>query len=142
MKLLGELEIELCGKKYQLKPTFTALATTEDLCGRSLSELLKLFLSSKAGVKEVAAVIYGGMLGKNGDKQPPLSYTEVGGLIIAQGFASLQPLCMVYLGSAYSGNPVDELIRQREAAKKMGSEEKKTDQDPVIELAPATPTAQ
>lgn len=129
MKLLGELPIEIDGKQYVLKPTFKALLAIEELSGKTLSELLKLFLSSKAGVKDVTAVIYGGMLGKNGDR-PLLTYDQVGELIMSN-FYSFLPHCITIIGSAYSGKPIDEALRLREEAKSKAeqseTEEKKTE---------------
>lgn len=128
MKLLGELEIELSGSKHLLKPTFKGLVVTEELSGRTLNELLRLFLSSKAGIKDVTAVIYGGMLGKNGDKAPAMSYDEIGEAVMHTGFHNLLTPCITLVGSAYSGKPIDETVKMREAAKALVEEpEKKTE---------------
>lgn len=129
MKLLGELEIELGGKKHLLKPTFKGLIVCEELSGRTLNELLRLFLSSKAGIKDVSAVIYGGMLGKNGDKAPPMSFDEIGELVLQTGFHNVLAGCITFVGSAYSGKPIDETVKMREAAKALveAAPEKKTD---------------
>ena len=79
-------------------------------------------------------MIYGGMLGKNGDKAP-MSYDEVGQLV-AGNFFYLLPHCITIVGAAYSGKPIDEALRLREAAKAQAdssdAEEKKTE----VGLAP------
>lgn len=134
MKLLGELDVQLGEETITLKPTFKGLVATEELSGHSLSNLLKLFLSSKAGIRDVSAVIYGGMLGKNGDSRPKYSIDDIGERVLSSGYHDLVGPCLTLIGSAYSGKPIDEAIRLREKLKEKNAsatEEKKTEEPPT-----------
>jgi hypothetical protein len=117
-KLLGELEIELGGKKYVLKPTFEALQLMEDKSGRTLSQLVRVFLTSNAGIKDVAAVVYGGLYGANGNKSAGIpKYEDVGELIMNDGAVNLFGPCGMLVGCAYSGKTIDEAVKTREDVK-------------------------
>lgn len=119
-KTLGELEVEILGERYTLKPTFEGLIEMESRSGLTIAALLSRFTFQSAGMKDVAGVIYGGMLGAN-DGKPSLSFQEVGEMITRHGFNKLLVPCAKFVGAAYSGKSIDEIdanIADKEEKKK------------------------
>jgi hypothetical protein len=108
MQLLGQIRIELGGKSYDLRPTFEGLLVLEDRANKTLSEVFDNFVKGKVGVRDISAVIYAGLYGANGNKNPSMSYEEIGNLVIQAGVASF-PQCGYFVAAAYSGKPLNEL---------------------------------
>jgi hypothetical protein len=117
--LLGEIEIALEGKKYILRPTFQSLILTEELAKKSVAEMTRAFMSAKTSLSDVTAIIYGGMFGANGDKHDGLPTMEqIGGMVMRTGVLNLSGACGFVVGAAYSGKPIEELVKAREAIKR------------------------
>lgn len=140
-KLLGEVTVTLDEKEYKLKPTHKGFVLMEDLTGKTLSQLVKTFLSNTAGVKDVTGVIYAGMWGANGNKTQGLpSMDDVGEMVMRFGLLNLFPLCGNICGAVYTGKPLDELIANQEAMKagvKKEAAPKEAPAEPKAEPAPA-----
>ena len=140
-KLLGELEIMLDGQSFVLKPTFEAIVMMEEKSNRTISQLWNTFMSMQCGIKDVTAVIYSGMYGKNGNKTSglPLTFEQVGEKIMNMGVLTMQQPCLLIIGSIYSGKPIDEAVKMREAAKeKAHVKDEKSGNEPPPQMAEST----
>jgi len=90
-KVRGEVEVTLKGKKYVLRPTFEAIAEAESRIGLGMTGIALKFARQEHGMREVAAMIYAGLLGAG---NTAFSYEEVGGLVQKAGFSKfVQPAC-------------------------------------------------
>lgn len=120
MKLLGEIEVELgVDDKVVLKPTFEGLVVMEEKSGKSIGDLFDGFIKAKIGIKDIASVIYGGMYGASGNRNPKYTFEQIGQKVLVKGVVYF-PECGVFVAAAYSGKPISEF----KATEKV--EEKKT----------------
>lgn len=119
-KLLGEIEIDLCGDKYILKPEHRGILEIEDKAGCSLSMLLNKLIKAQAGYREVFAIVWGGLVGSG--QAASVSEADIGNRILQTGWTNLLGPCGKLLGAAYSGKPIDDI--DASSAEK-GSEAKK-----------------
>lgn len=104
-RLKGDIDIELGGKKYLLRPTFEGLLEIEDKAGVGLSQILHRFINKDWSMKHVAAVIYGGLL-HYGEKAP--SFEEVGKKIVADGVKSFLTPSVILLSKSISPDKEEE----------------------------------
>jgi len=107
-KLLGEVEIELCGEKYILKPEFEGLVEMEDRSGSSIAVLINKMIAGSLGIRDITAIIYGGMVGFKTKQRLNLTFLEVGNMVIAEGMTKLLTACGKLLAAGYSGKPIDD----------------------------------
>lgn len=122
----GEIEIELGGKKLKLVPAFDGLVEAEDKSGKGLNEMLNDFHAKRVGIKTIAALIYGGLIGAG-----TFDYTfeRVGSLVLQRGVNRFIPQLGSFLLAAMNlGGDEDEGKQEpaeKPAAKtsKKGSEE-------------------
>lgn len=111
-ELLGEIEIELCGEKHVIKPEFQGLVEMERRAGKPLASLVNLFIVNALGIQDLAAIIYGGLVGKLGS-EPPIKFDELGNLIMRTGAAKMVRPCGVFITAAYTGEPVSEVGKKK-----------------------------
>jgi hypothetical protein len=90
----GELEIELAGVKYTLRPSFQGLLEIEDKCGCGIMELVHYVSQGKITTKQSVGIIYGGIIGGGG----VIDYSELGDLCVEQGMLSVGSSAAVFLG--------------------------------------------
>ena len=100
----GEVEVDLGGKTYALRPTFQALAEIEDKTGTNLVTLARRFADGDIGVRDVAVVLWAGM----GEGAPSLD--DVGRLVVERGLDTLIGpaagfVAAVFVGSSKGGAP-------------------------------------
>ncbi len=82
----GEVSIELCGKKYTLRPTFEAICELEDSAKVSVIEMISNFQNMKLAsmnLRMISSVVWSGMWGHN-KKDCPIQ-SEVGEMILKDG---------------------------------------------------------
>lgn len=115
MDILGELEIELGGKKYTLKPTFGGAAMIEEKSGKTITEIFNLWKKGNFGVKDIASIIYGGMYGKNNDMEL-MPFDTVGTLVMKDGYMKFATLWR-FIAAIYSGTPISQFIAMVEERK-------------------------
>lgn len=123
-KLLGELKVKIGEEEYTLKPTFSAIMRMELETGKKLSELIDLIRFGTFGLRETVAVVYGGILGANGNREPKIKYSDLGDAVMQAGWLQFLVPCGRILGAAYGGQPVDDSELKDE------SEEKKIVENP------------
>lgn len=122
-KFKGELEVSLGGKKLTLRPTFEALVEIEDKAGVGLSSILRNFSKAEWTLKQVAAVIYGGLSHLKDSRSGLHTYPfeVVGELIVAHGMKDyLQPAVML-LSKAVAPDAQEEGEGESEKKDEAGS---------------------
>lgn len=128
-KRRGEIAIELGGQKYVLAPEFHGLAVAEEKAGMSLHDLSIKCQKKFPSVREIAALIYGGMVGAQGDKLK-LTYEEVGQLVVKAGMNAAVSVASEFLVLALTGEV------------KVGSEVEPEEKKPEGEPKPESPATQ
>lgn len=127
-KLRGEVEIELAGEKWCLRPTFEALSNIEGKLNKSIPEIVGEQRRGSIRLSTVATVIWEGMVAANEGKPPihknramnRLRYEEVGEMIVHDGLTSviLQDALFLFLLYGLAGDQ-----KMSEAEKKATQEE-------------------
>lgn len=98
-RIRGEVEIVLAGQSYLMRPSFGGLAEIEDKSGLDLLALAIKLGNNKTAIKDLVAVIYGGMKGAGS----ALSYEEVGELVVDEGVTKVAKPVAQFLSMALSG---------------------------------------
>lgn len=102
----GQIEIELCGKKYVLTPSFEAICEIETAAGIGIPAMFLKARKGHMGIKDVAAVIYGGIVGTG---KYEISFNEVGSLVRKSGLADLvKPVHMMLVECMYDSEGENE----------------------------------
>ena len=83
----GEVEIELAGKQYLLRPTFEALCELEDRSSTSILEIVSSMEGGKIRLKELTLVIWAGLFGA--DPTTKLELKDVGDLVLRTGLTDV-----------------------------------------------------
>ena len=101
----GEVEIELGGETYILRPTFHALVEIEERLGEGIVALTSRLSRGDIRLKDVATILHAGMRAVRGTKVMP--YEELGRLVVAHGFTSTDLKIVEFLTGAF-GDRVQE----------------------------------
>jgi hypothetical protein len=100
-----EVEIELCGTKYILRPTFASLVEIEDRLQVGLIPLSSEIIENKGfKVKQLAAVVHAGLKGAGHE----MIFEEVQELCFLEGVAKLNAPVMNFFFGAISGGKKEE----------------------------------
>lgn len=95
-KVRGEIQIELCGKSYTLKPEFEGMLEAEDKIGKPLPFVFVEWGKRNPSLREIAAVIYGGLLWDKDLRGMNLSFEEIGKMVVKNGCKPLmRPVIML-----------------------------------------------
>ncbi|PWR19150.1 gene transfer agent family protein [Zavarzinia compransoris] len=89
----GEVVLRLGGRAFVLRPTFAALAETEEMAGCPLLALARRFLDGTYGVRDVVAVLLPALRRAGGP-------AGIDDLPIGGGLLSLAPVCARLLTAA------------------------------------------
>ena len=95
----GEVRLTLAGVDYLLRPTFDALAETEQRAGCGLLPMVRRLTSQEWGVRDLLAII--GPAIKAGGAKPP---DNLGPLIMAEGPIRVAVIAAQYLSNALVGD--------------------------------------
>lgn len=101
-KEIGEVELELGGKTYTLKPSFKALVEIEDKAGLPCLSIAQDISNGKLAVKSVVAILYGGLVGA-GVKD--LSFDQVGEFVVEGGLQRYVQPAATFLARGLIANP-------------------------------------
>lgn len=112
-RMRGEVEVDLGGKKYTLRPSFEGILEMEDRAGVPLMTVLKMASEKALSFKVATGVVYGGLIGA-GERN--LSFEQVGALIVKGGLPSYFTPIARLISSAILP-PSDEPIKEEEAKK-------------------------
>jgi len=96
---IGELEIELGGERYILRPEFRGLCEIENKTGKSVLEIARLFSQESVLLSHLVAVIYGGLIWKY-----DLTFDQVGEKIVSDGYVKFAPVAATFLSSGLVGS--------------------------------------
>lgn len=96
-KLRGEVEIELTGEKWTLRPTFEALSNIEGTINKSIPEIVRDQRSGSIRVTAIATIIWEGIVAANDGEAPmtrsgkirKMRYEDVGDMIVKDGLANI-----------------------------------------------------
>jgi hypothetical protein len=102
-KQRGEVEIKLAGETLKLTPSFEGIVECEERAGVGLSGLLSRISDSKAGLRDIVPLVYGGLLGSGVLAEKKWSYADVGRLCSKEGCRSLLGQVTEFLVNCYSG---------------------------------------
>lgn len=100
----GEVEIELLGRKYLMRPTWQALAEIERETGKELFTLARQFLENEFGFRDVTAVITAGLKAVG----EPATFEKVADLVFRTGFQNCCGPAASLLIGALRGDEEDE----------------------------------
>lgn len=127
-KLRGEVEIELGGENWTLRPTFEALSNIEGKLNKSIPEIVREQRQGSVRLNTVATIIWEGIVAANGGTPPShktramgrLRYEEVGEMIVHDGLTRVisQDALLLFLLYGLAGDQ-----KMSEAEKKAAEEE-------------------
>jgi hypothetical protein len=98
---VGEKELELCGEVLLLRPSFEALVEIESK-SRPLTQIVGAFAKGDFKISDVTAIIY--CTAKASNKNPLLSFNEVGEMILADGLMKIAPIAFDVISNVLSGD--------------------------------------
>lgn len=81
-KLRGEVKVTIEGKEYTLSSSFHAVMEAEDAAGKGVNEIAYRAAKGDVAMKDVAAVIYGGLVGSGISKY---SFLKIGAIVRKEG---------------------------------------------------------
>jgi hypothetical protein len=90
----------------------------EQRAGHTLARLVNKFLRGDQSLNDVVAITWGGIAGAPERNPNPPTYEELGQLIVAHGYPRLFMMCGKYVGAAYAGRPIDDIVLPKEVKKK------------------------
>lgn len=106
MKLIGEMDYELAGVKYKLKPTFKAIREIEEMSGLKCPEILDTITKKKFSFNEAVSIIYCGLKAANEGKEV-LSQEAIFEIVASEGlFKHFRAGLLI--SSVLTGRPLDE----------------------------------
>lgn len=131
-KLRGEVEIELAGEKWTMRPTFEALVNIEGKLNKSIPEITRAHRAGSVRVTDIVVIIWEGLIAANGGKPPHskgrddhrLRYEELGNMIIKDGFANVlkQEALILFLLYGLAGELAMDEAKKLEEAKQSEEE--------------------
>jgi hypothetical protein len=99
---IGEVEIELGGKTYTIKPSFRALVEIEEKSGQACLTIAEGISKGLIPVKTLVAILYGGLVGA-GVKD--LTFDQVGEFVIEGGMNRYVQPAATFLARGLMANP-------------------------------------
>ena len=99
-KQRGEVEVELGGKTWTMRPAFQALAEIEDMTGLGIAAVVKRFFESQFGIGDVTAVIRAGIRAAHDDAP---DFETIKRAIVAEGFNEFAIVASKFLAAALAG---------------------------------------
>ena len=99
-KFRAEVEIELCGEKITLHGTFSAMVEIETYAECNMYQLMLKLRNTEISVKEITAIIYGGMRGAG--KKP--DWDDIGEKVVSNGYVSLILPLTTFVVTCLSGS--------------------------------------
>lgn len=110
----GEIDVEICGEKYTLRPSFEAMVEIEDRLGQSIFMALQRAQQADVPAKTVAVCVLAGANAYRKDRMLPLlSYDAVGAKCFEHGVVKLSlPICQ-FLATCITGVGDEEDAEER-----------------------------
>jgi len=100
-RLRGEVELEIAGKTWTLRPSFAAICEIEDQTRMTIEDVFGIGLARNLGVGMTAIIIHAGIRAAHGDDAP--SFAELGDALVEHGYKKthaplVEPGAANYLG--------------------------------------------
>jgi hypothetical protein len=103
-KEVGEVEVIIGGEAFTLRPSFRGLVEIEDKAGRGLLEIAKDISEGRANLKDIVAIIYGGVYGAlDAGQKMPVTYDDLGERILKHGYPQLVTPAILFFGNGLKG---------------------------------------
>lgn len=105
-EIVGEVDVNIDGREYKLRPSFLGLAEIESRAGAGLLEISQIASTGKLLVKHIVAIIYGGLVGAadDNDEKIPMTYKRLGDVIVREGFTKFADPAMKLLSIGLVGS--------------------------------------
>jgi hypothetical protein len=100
--LRGEVEVDLIGRTWTMRPTLQAIRETEDRTGRGIAGTVRRFAQGEFGIDDVSALLHSGI--RAGHDEAP-SFAEVQGAVFEEGFDRLATAAAMLLRNALAPMP-------------------------------------
>lgn len=117
--LRGEIEINLGGQTYLMRPSFQVMREIEMLTRMDINPLGKKFSLAQQGIQDVTAVLYAGIRGGGNTK---LKYDEVGEMVYRKGFAKANKYALDFMAALMRGDEEDLAEAKKEDLPKVSAE--------------------
>jgi hypothetical protein len=98
---VGEKELQICGVTLLLRPSFEALVEIESK-SRPLTQIVSAFAKGDFKISDVTAIIY--CTAKASNKNPILSFNEIGEMVLADGLMNIAPIAFDVISNVLSGD--------------------------------------
>lgn len=95
----GEVEIELTGRKFVMRPSYTALMEIERTTGIGLVPLARRIINLEYGLGDAVAVITAGLRAKGEGASPE----KVGSMVMETGLLIVGPALVKFMTNALRG---------------------------------------
>ena len=115
--LRGEVEVDLIGRTWTMRPTLQAIRETEDRTGRGIAGTVRRFAQGEFGIDDVSALLHSGI--RAGHEDAP-SFAEVQGAVFEEGFDRLATTAAMLLRNALSPMPGEPGKPDKEAGSAPG----------------------
>ena len=99
----GDVEIELAGRRFLLRPTFAAIAEIEERSGQGLIALARRLAAGDIRITDVATIVTAGLRAAG----EPAKRETVGEMVLDSGLGALAPAVGAFLRVAISGSISD-----------------------------------
>lgn len=104
--VVSEMDIQIGGRVFTLRPSFRALSEIEDRAGCSVLKIASQISDGDIKLKHILAIVWGGYIGSLAKSQKPdLSYEEMGEMLYKSNYMSLVPKIVSFFGAAIKGDP-------------------------------------
>lgn len=90
----GELDFEVGGVKYILRPSFQGLLEIEEKSGLGLMELVNQIGNGKLSTRQAVAIVYGGIIGSGGK----VDFDALGEACVEHGMLQVSTTAAMFLG--------------------------------------------
>ncbi len=97
----GEVELDLAGETFALRPTFEALCTIENRLGAGILEVARRIAQHQIGLRDVTVIIVETARAAGHKAKEP----EIGARILDAGLCSVVPALVELLGRPLLGPP-------------------------------------
>ena len=103
----GEVEIDLDGKKWPMRPELQTLRAIEHKTGVGATELAFAVVTRRATLDQIITVLELGLAAAN-DESP--GFDEIGEILMHQGTESVRQTVVAFLGSVGLGDDAKKLL--------------------------------
>ena len=114
----------------ELRPNFAAYCAIEEKAGDSLFKIVLRFSEKNILIKDVVAVLWGGMVGtaEETNTKIPFTYNEIGDLLVQNGWVAHSTEIINFASRCVLG--YGGAVKEQESDEKENASEKKSEAEP------------